>query len=312
MTTTWARPLENLLGEFEAHLLAARGREAHSLMGFGMTDLYLEALEAGDADNFIQIARAHPVYHVAYQDPFTKRCVDKPRGYAGDAVMLDYLYSRTAPEGTTDIGKLWFSFTATGSCALSVRYRKALLQAFIDDTVVRCPNYQIFSVASGHCRELAESLVFDNKFSGRFVAFDQDSESCALVEREYAARAERRVEVIRQGIRQLFIATNPLIHQRFDLIYSAGLYDYLDEKTARALTRILRSMLRPGGRLVLANFTPHTAERGYMAAMMDWHLIFRTPAELVALFGKDVADQVSHAMDPHVNVVYAEYRAPSE
>ena len=34
----------------------------------------------------------HELRQFLYQDPLTWRALDKPRGYAGDAVMMDYIY----------------------------------------------------------------------------------------------------------------------------------------------------------------------------------------------------------------------------
>ena len=42
-------------------------------------------------------------------------------------------------------------------------------------------------------------------------------------------------------------------------------------------------MLGPGGRLLIANFTPATHDAAFMETFMDWRLIYRTPAEVRAL-----------------------------
>src|SRR4051812_11537217 len=43
---------------------------------------------------FIEQCQTHPLMKVLHQDPFTFRAFSKPRGYAGDAVMMDYIYGR--------------------------------------------------------------------------------------------------------------------------------------------------------------------------------------------------------------------------
>src|SRR5690242_11265267 len=40
--------------------------------------------------------RPHRVLKLAHQDPFLSRAYDKPRGYAGDAVLLDFIYHHPA------------------------------------------------------------------------------------------------------------------------------------------------------------------------------------------------------------------------
>jgi hypothetical protein len=304
-----ATTLKKLLDEAYAHLTAHRGFQTQKLLHLPLRNLYLNAIANGSKVDFINTARAHPLYQVAQQDPYTKRCNDKPRGYAGDAVMLDYVYTRKAPSGTSVLGQHWFDFTTVGSMSLSVRYRKSMLHSIIDDTISRHDDYQILSVASGHCRELDNSLVLNAKFSGQFVALDQDTESCNFVSSEYAANADGRIDVINQSVRTILKSGLAQSQQRFHLIYSAGLYDYLDDRTASLLTSSLMKMLRPGGQLLIANFVPESEARGYAEAFMDWHLIYRTPAQLAAAFGNESA-QVTTQLDPHRNVVYASYFLP--
>jgi extracellular factor (EF) 3-hydroxypalmitic acid methyl ester biosynthesis protein len=297
-----------LLDEAYAHLAAERGFDALTLIHTPLNNLFCAARSCGKERELLDTARRHPLYQIAQQDPFTNRCAKKPRGYAGDAVMLDYIYSRVAPIGTSIVGQRWFDFTTVGAMSLSVRYRKAFLQSVIDDTVSQRRDYQILSIASGHCREIEGSLVLNNRFSGRFVAFDQDPESCEFVERARSADTGGRVEVVNKSVRALLSERLALHSQKFHLIYSAGLYDYLNEPTAAALTDVLKAMLHPGGRLVIANFLPESSSRGYAEAFMDWRLIYRTPEELAAIFGVDMTT-VKTQIDPHGNVVYAAFQS---
>ena len=70
---------------------------------------------------------------------------------------------------------------------------------------------------------------------------------------------------------------------RLDLVYAAGLFDYLSEGLAVRLIRSLCAMLAPEGRLLLANYTPDSRGRAYMEAFMDWNLIYRDEAAMEAL-----------------------------
>jgi extracellular factor (EF) 3-hydroxypalmitic acid methyl ester biosynthesis protein len=79
----------------------------------------------------------------------------------------------------------------------------------------------------------------------------------------------------------------------FDLIYSAGLYDYLDAPTAAALTARLFEGLNPGGRLVLTNFLQGTPDLGWMESLMDWYLIYRTQAEVKSFANRVPAEQIA-------------------
>jgi SAM-dependent methyltransferase len=186
---------------------------------------------------------------------------------------------------------------------LSVLYRRQLLKSLIDDTVVTREAGRVLSVASGHCRELEGSLVGTPLFSGEFVAFDQDPESCAEVAR---TQAGARVRVVNQGVRDLLSGPTAAALGEFDLIYSAGLYDYLPDVLARRLTARLLQMLRPGGRLLIGNFVPGGSGRGYMELFMDWTLVVRNEAAMRELALAAGAAALSSFHDPHRNVVYVE------
>jgi hypothetical protein len=93
---------------------------------------------------------------------------------------------------------------------------------------------------------------------------------------------------------------------QFDLIYSAGLYDYLLPEPATTLTNMLKGMLKPKGRLLISNFSRGSYGRGYLDWVMDWHLLYRDEAELLSLLGDTSNFKVKSFSDPHDNVLYAE------
>jgi extracellular factor (EF) 3-hydroxypalmitic acid methyl ester biosynthesis protein len=277
--------------------------------------LWTEAKAQGAQDEVRALALAHRLHAMTQHDPFTWRAAHKPRGYAGDAVMMDFIYSGVAPQGTSELGRSIFAVTTRDPMGLSVMFRRSYLQSLIDGTVAPLHGARILSVAAGHCRELQGSLVQTPWFDGEFVALDQDPLSCAEVARSMAGH---RVRVIEQGVRELASrAGTPegaAAYGQFDLIYSAGLYDYLPDALARRLTQRLAGLLRPGGRLVLGNFVPTGHGRGYMEAFMDWTLIVRSEAELRALnegaLPGGQAGDISSFMDPQGNVAYTVLRRP--
>ena len=72
----------------------------------------------------------------------------------------------------------------------------------------------------------------------------------------------------------------------FDLIVSAGLYAYVNVPTAVALTRNLSTYLRPGGEAFIGNMHPVNHSRWIMEYRLDWHLIYRPDAEMLAFAGE--------------------------
>ena len=294
--------LDTLLDRAAAAIDAGGLVAAFRLLGAPLSALWSEARASSRDQAMRQACREHRLHALVQQDPYTHRAASKPRGYAGDAVMMDFIYDGQPPADTTAVGRQVFAATTRVSMGLSVLFRRHLLRSLIDETVASVPGARVLSVASGHARELDGSLLGSALFDGEFVALDQDPLSCAEVAR---AQAGRPVRVVNQGVRELLTGEGQSLG-RFDLIYSAGLYDYLPDALARRLTARLLQLLRPQGRLLIGNFVPTGSGRGYMELFMDWTLVLRNEAAVRDIATAAGAAQVVSFHDPHRNVVYAE------
>lgn len=229
----------------------------------------------------IQIGRQHPVCSLVHQDPFTARAFNKPRGYAGDAVMMDYIYGREEDwerPAATRLGEAIFRYTTGAPASAGVRERRCYIAELLDGIAKRQTNQEVLAVAAGHCREASLSLAIRRQQFDRFVAMDADQESLEEVRRCYGRFG---IEPEVANIRQMLSGKIKL--GKFDVIYSTGLYDYLAESTAARLTANLFECLNPGGKLVIANFLPEIRDIGYMEMFMDWHLIYRDRTDMLGL-----------------------------
>jgi SAM-dependent methyltransferase len=159
-----------------------------------------------------------------------------------------------------------------------VRSRKALLAARLDHVAERVRSPHVLSVACGHLREAGESAAFRRNAFGRLVALDQDPQSLEVVR---ASLPGTGVETLCGSIKLLLAGA--FADQRFDYIYAAGLFDYLDDKLARRVTESMFQLLRPGGTLLVANYLKDIADVGYMEVYMDWRLLYRSLDELLSL-----------------------------
>jgi extracellular factor (EF) 3-hydroxypalmitic acid methyl ester biosynthesis protein len=109
------------------------------LLGRPLSDLFKQHEALGTTDQLIADARAHDIFPSLQQDPYTHRAYTKPRGYAGDAVMMDYVYQSMPGYSMSPMGAGVFKATTRVSMGLSVVYRKALLSSYINDTVSHSP-----------------------------------------------------------------------------------------------------------------------------------------------------------------------------
>ena len=223
-------------------------------------------------------ARRHPLHTLLLESPFTRRAYEKPRGYAGDAVLMDLIYGIAPPgDHLSPLGGMLYGYEFDSPCFQSVRTRRAMLAREIDSVARTRPNARVLSVASGHLREVEWSRAARSGVAA-ITALDQDRDSLGCIEQQYG---RYRVSTMAATIGDLLRRSVRLA--AFDLAYAAGLYDYLDDDLARTLTTTLFGMLAPGGRLLIANFTPATDDAAFMETFMDWRLVYRTPAEVRAL-----------------------------
>ena len=222
---------------------------------------------------------SHPIAAVLQQDPYTSRALRKPRGFAGDAVMLDFLYDSSPGPGVSELGAEIFRATALTSSGRSVVERRELLAERISAIALEKAQPRILSIACGHAREL--ELVDDDvqRSIGEFLALDQDSAALTKIETSEYTAAPR---VICASVRDL-IAGRVDLAGGVDFAYAAGLLDYLSDNVSKRLIRKICEVLAPGGRLLVGNFTPQNWGRAYMDAFMEWHLTYRTSQDLRAL-----------------------------
>jgi hypothetical protein len=91
-----------LFDEAEALMLAGEPVEAIRRLALPLNELVDPVRDDPDVfPQLIRTARDHEVFKLLQQDPNTRRAFDKPRGYAGDAVMLDYVYTGVPPSETS-------------------------------------------------------------------------------------------------------------------------------------------------------------------------------------------------------------------
>ncbi len=225
--------------------------------------------------------RAHRIAQLLSEDPGTAWSAAAPRGYPGDAHLIDFVYEHKAVAREVDTasvrGRAVNAMMVSSSCCVAAQERRRLLARWLDAAAERSKQAEVLVLASGHLRELELAQCADRL--ARVVALDQDPASIAEMKRTH------------EGLDTLFpvvasigrIIVKPLVHGRFDLVYAAGLFDYLDDTTAKRLLSGMFTALKPGGRLLFANFCHDVVDYGYMDSFMDWRLLTRDEPEMRTL-----------------------------
>jgi extracellular factor (EF) 3-hydroxypalmitic acid methyl ester biosynthesis protein len=269
-----------LMDESESLLRAGHIQEGMDRLIFGMKDIK-QNYTSNDWEIFSKsICLDRSLTKLIHQCPFTYHSFSKPRGYAGDAELIDYIYTlKSLPDDLTKLGREILHHRIDTPVARSVRARRDILAETID-TIAAASNHpiQILSVACGHLREAQKSQAVRYHQIGKFYALDRDPLSIEAIDRELIGYD---IQTIENSVTAL--VRKNITFENLDFVYAAGLYDYLSQPFATCLTKIMFDMLRSGGRLLLANFVPDHLEVGYMETFMQWNLIYRTEAELEAV-----------------------------
>ena len=260
-----------------------------------LSGMRTRALETGGSaawNHLIAEIRSTPLFDIAQLDPFTSHSFKKPRGYPGDALLLDWIYRDfrllARPQHGTEGARLYRETIDCGP-AEAVRWRRPRLADLIDDAAATKPAARVLALAAGHLREADLSVALQRGHIGEVVALDQDEQSLAEINHRYASNG-MPITTVHATIRDVIAGRYQIAD--FDLIYSAGLYDYLPAPVAEKLTTELWAGLNPGGQLLLTNFLHGSKDRGWMAALMDWFLIYRDEGEIDAFANSIPAQQI--------------------
>lgn len=198
----------------------------------------------------------------------------KPFGYAGDFLIIDKIYREQV---TTDQRfEKWDIFWNNHSAAKAVRNRKDYFIRTITERIAKKGKMQLLNVASGPARDLAEvyEILKPNQLSTTCVEADKTAIN-------YAKNLNKSNEGSIGFIHQNIFRFNTT--EKFDLVWSAGLFDYFDDRIFVKLLRKFISWTKPGGEVIIGNFGLQNPSRNYMELIGDWFLEHRSEDRLVQI-----------------------------
>jgi extracellular factor (EF) 3-hydroxypalmitic acid methyl ester biosynthesis protein len=264
---------------------------------------------AGLFDRFEQVAaKVEPEFVPVHQSfarrmihplilasPFVYRTLQKPLGYAGDYEMVNMIM-RDPYEGASTFAK------AFNVCALSrppiVAHRNRLhylADKLTQETLRKLASGQRAKILAIGCGPAHEVQMFmrDQHCSDQvnFTLVDFDGETL-----DHAARAladvkrthgrSTGIELVKKSVQQVLKQSAKVAKggagEQYDLIYCAGLFDYLPDPVCRSLIGLFDNLLAPGGVQLVTNVDTHSSKRE-MEYFLEWHLTYRNTQQMKAL-----------------------------
>jgi extracellular factor (EF) 3-hydroxypalmitic acid methyl ester biosynthesis protein len=229
------------------------------------------------------------------RSPFIERLQTWPRGYQGDFETVDYLMQQQvrAPEGTVEY---WLEYLALSSPIAQQHRNKMLLQGREIVTALEscAAGARVLVLASGSCPDLvgiADWLVGRNV---QVVLCDGDAEALACARARLAGLGDR-LTCVHGSVLGSHTKLAPF--GPFDVIAAGGLFDYLPERQATFLLRVIwQRLLAPGGHLFFTNIARGNPFRLWIEYMADWRLIERTEGEMLALLAAGCGDDAAASL----------------
>jgi extracellular factor (EF) 3-hydroxypalmitic acid methyl ester biosynthesis protein len=254
--------------------------------------------------------------------PFMNRIYTKPLGYAGDYEMVGMIL-RDPCEGNSIFAMLLNVFILSQSPAVGHRNRVAfLVQNLIRETnrvAQQNRTAKIFNIGCGPAGEVHEFLR-EHELSNRseFTLLDMNDETLervgkSLNELKIKHHRHTNVKFIKKSVHQLLkqISKPKDWGEKYDLIYCAGLFDYLNDRVCQGLMNLFYELLAPGGKLVATNVDSYNPIRNIMEYVFEWHLIHRSGKEFAALAPEQApADAVSVTAEASSSNIFIEVRKP--
>ena len=286
-----------------------------------------ESIASSVADEAAAVHRAytrrqlHPLVLCA---PFVHRTFHKPLGYAGDYEMVNMIL-RNPMEGSSLFAKIVNSYFVTAAAGQAHRNRVKYLTETLSKETRRIARQggtaRVFNLGCGPAREVQDFLTYDDLCDRSEIALlDFNDETLEqtnhlLTDLKMKHRRLTRIHTIKRSVHQI-LREGPRIGvidsgATYDLVYCAGLFDYLSDRICNRLLEIFYDMLAPGGLLVATNVDTSNPDKNIMEYLGDWHLTYRNLDQLLNLAPRQAPRENCKAFPDVTGVnIFLEVRRP--
>ncbi len=264
----------------------------------------------------------HPLVLCA---PFVYRTYTKPLGYAGDYEMVNMMM-RDPFEGASAFAKLLNNAMMRTEPVVAHRNRIDYLVGLLEREATarrgRGPT-RVFNLGCGPAVEVQRLLLGHAACDLlEFDLLDFNADTLEFTRRELDGIRQRagRSTVIRYHQRSVHQILRAAAQDggreefgSYDVIYCAGLFDYLSQRVCARLVELFCEMARPGGLVVVTNVSDANPRKRFMEYVVEWNLIYRGRREMEGLVpaGRRFARTAVNADPTGVNL-FLELELPDE
>jgi len=197
----------------------------------------------------------------------------KPHGHSGDFELLERICGdyQTADQSL----KKWDEFWNQQAFVKAFQNSQKYFQQTMKDVEPVAHEVKVLNVASGSSRSVANYLSVAENSNATFLCMDNNWKAL-----DYA-RLVCRSHIDRVRFQHGVVADLQTPNQ-YDLVWSEGLFDYLNDKTFKSTLEKLLTQTQKGGQLVIGNLSTTNPSQHYMD-FLQWHVNPRSEAHLYYL-----------------------------
>lgn len=255
----------------------------------------LESVAKEVNENEIAVHKAYlrrELHPLVLCSPFIYRTYTKPLGYAGDYEMVNMML-RNPYEGSSAFAKLLnFALLHTEPVVAHRNRIDYLVETLRRETRKRALHgkTRVFNLACGPAVEVGR-FVWNHGESdlAEFDLIDFNLETLeytreSLTSASTSAGRQTRMRFIQRSVNQILRTAaqgdTDGDMSDYDIVYCAGLFDYLSQRVCQRLVELFCRMAKPGGMVIVTNVASTNPRKACMEYLMEWNLIHRSVEEM--------------------------------
>ena len=260
--------------------------------------------------------------------PFIYRTFTKPLGYAGDYEMVNQMFGDPWC-GTSTYARIINAIIINSGGAEGHRNRVDRLEMHLREESRRITSTEnrplrVLNIGCGPAIEVqrfirnggpaVDQVQLDlMDFNEETLAYTTDR--IAHAKRDSGRSTDVRfihesIHGLLKGKGEALQYNDEPLEERYDLVYCAGLFDYISDRICKRLMSMFYGWTRPGGLVLSTNVHPRNPVRRFIEHLLEWNLIYRDDEQMMNL-SPDAANSEIFVEDAGVNI-FVEVRKPEK
>ena len=229
------------------------------------------------------------------RSPFLWRTYNKPLGYAGDYEMVNMML-RNPYEGPPTYSKLINSLLLQNGPAVGHQNRIDILRDILAEKTNTATHnkkpLRILNIACGPAIEIQKLIKTEQLGENiEFTLLDFSEETLSYTKQKISqainsSHSQLNVKYIHKSVHTLLKEAGKITPENnyYDMVYCAGLFDYLSDKVCNRLLRLFYQQTQDNGLILVTNVHEDNPALYLMEYLMEWHLIYRGEKQFLGLF----------------------------